>query len=115
QTEGTWRYTLTDGDRVLQAGPLRRRPTASLRRLIEAKNRRCVFPGCRTPSSDCDIDHRIEYQHGGTTTEDNLTPLCRKDHRLKSTGRWTYQPTDDGDYLWTSPLGIKHTKSGRSP
>lgn len=114
QIDGRWSYTVTDGDRVVTTGPLRRRPTASLRRLVEARDRTCVFPGCRMPSVDCDLDHRREYQDGGRTTAENLSPLCRNDHRLKSTGRWRYQRVP-GDHVWISPLGLRYRTTGRPP
>lgn len=114
QVEGRWTYTVSDGDAVVTTGTLRRRPTASLRRLVEARDRTCVFPGCRMPSAERDLDHRVEVQDGGRTTEDNLSPLCRHDHRLKSSRRWSYERTAD-DHLWTSPLGFHHTTSGRPP
>ena len=114
QIGGRWSYTLTDGDHVIGTGPLRRRPPASLRRIVEARDRTCVFPGCRMPSGGCDLDHRVAFRDGGATTEDNLSPLCRHDHRLKSTGRWRYERRPD-DHEWTSPLGLVHTTSGRPP
>lgn len=114
QMDGRWTYTVSDGDTVVTTGTLRRRPTTSLRRLVEARDRTCVFPGCRMPSTDCDLDHRVEVQDGGRTTEDNLSPLCRHDHRLKSTRRWRYERTAD-NHIWTSPLGLRYTTSGRPP
>jgi hypothetical protein len=114
QIGGRWSYTLTDGDHVIGTGPLRRRPPASLRRIVEARDRACVFPGCRMPSGGCDLDHRVAFRDGGATTEDNLSPLCRHDHRLKSTGRWRYERRP-ADHEWTSPLGLVHTTSGRPP
>lgn len=37
------------------------------------------------------------------TTPDNLAPLCRRHHRLKTHGRWTYTMPEPGIYLWRSP------------
>jgi hypothetical protein len=28
---------------------------------------------------------------------------------------WKYERLADGDYLWTSPLGLRYTTSGRPP
>jgi hypothetical protein len=56
-----WRWTLTDPDTGLpvDSGITRRRPSVGLRRSVETRNPTCVFPGCRMPSTDCDLDHRI--------------------------------------------------------
>ena len=109
------RYTVTDGDQPVQSGVTRRRPTASQRRTVTAANPRCVFPGCRMPASDCDLDHRQAWGNGGPTTADNLAPLCRHDHRLKHDHGWNYQPQPNGDHQWTSPLGHTYTTPARAP
>jgi len=89
----------------------RRYPTAIQRRRIEARDPVCVFPGCRTPSTRSDIDHIVAVADGGTTTDENLAPLCRYHHRIKHRYGWTYQRTTDGRYQWTSPTGHTYTKT----
>ncbi|HET7387738.1 MAG TPA: hypothetical protein VFJ19_13860, partial [Nocardioidaceae bacterium] len=42
---------------------------------------------------------------GGETATDNLAQLCRKHHRHKTFGRWSYLMLEPGTYLWTSPHG----------
>ena len=108
--DAEWRYTITDTEtgQHLHDGVTRRRPTASQQRHIESRDRACVFPGCRMPSTDCDIDHTIPYSEGGATCPCNNAPACRHDHRLRDQG-WTYQRLGDGRYQWTSPLGHKYT------
>jgi hypothetical protein len=103
------RHQLTvigENGETIWAGAPRRRPTASQRRQIEVRNPTCVFPGCRMPASDCDIDHHVALEHGGPTQPGNLGPLCRHDHLGKHRG-WTLQQTRPGSYKWTSPL--QHT------
>ena len=64
----------------------------------------CVFPWCSRPARGCDTDHVVPFDGGGTTSTDNLAPLCRRHHRLKTHGRgWTYTVLDAGTYLWSSP------------
>lgn len=110
QGDAEWRFTVTDTDtgRHLHDGVTRRRPTASQRRHIEARDRTCIFPGCRMPSVDCDIDHTTPFSEGGATCPCNNAPGCRHDHRLKDHG-WTYVRLPDGRYQWTSPLGHTYT------
>jgi hypothetical protein len=112
-----WRWTLTHPDtgQVIDNGTTRRRPTAAQRRHVEARNRTCVFPGCRMPAVDCDLDHRRPWADGGPTTERNLAPLCRHNHGTKHRCGWTYRRLPNGDYLWTSRLGHTYTTSGHPP
>ena len=112
-----WRFSVTDTatGRTLHTGVTRRRPTASLRRDIETRNPTCIFPGCRMPSVDCDIDHRQRWADGGPTSHHNCAPLCRHNHRTKDEAGWTYRPLANGDYQWTSRLGHTYTTSGTPP
>ena len=73
-----------------------RRPTAQQRRSVETRHRTCVFPGCRMPSRQCDIDHTQAVADGGETCDCNLAPLCRHDHCIKHQHGWTYQQLPDG-------------------
>jgi len=66
----------------------------------------CVFPYCTRPARRCDHDHIHEHARGGPTCTENLAPLCRHHHRLKTHSRWTYTPIEPGTYLWTSPHGL---------
>jgi hypothetical protein len=97
-------------------GTTRRRPTASQVRKVKTKNRTCVAPGCRNPVVDCDIDHTKTWAETGITNSNDLAALCRHDHCIRHQTGWTYQPLDNGDYLWTSPLGGPgYTTSGNDP
>ncbi len=112
-----WRYTVTDPetDRPLHTGITRRRPTARQRRVVEESSETCVFPGCRVPSTACDLDHTIPISEGGPTTIENLEPLCRHHHGIRYLPGWAYQPLPHGDFQWTTPSGHQYTTSGRSP
>jgi hypothetical protein len=107
----SWRVTVTDQEGgVVHAGVTRRRPAAPLRRLVESRNTSCVFPGCRRPSTSCDLDHRIRVADGGQTYPDQLVPLCRHDHVIRHRYGWTHTPNPDGTHTWTSPLGANYTR-----
>jgi HNH endonuclease len=117
QPNSQWRVTIThpDSGDVLWNGVTKRRPNNTLRRQIEARSPTCVFPGCRMPAADCDLDHTIDHAHGGPTTDENLGPLCRHDHMVKHHGRWKLRRTPNG-YTWTSPLGhTYHTSTDPPP
>jgi hypothetical protein len=83
----------------------RRVPGARLRRWIQLRDRTCAHPCCRAPAATTDIDHRTRWRDGGPTTEANLGPACRHDHRLKDEGGWHAQQAVPGVTVWTSPLG----------
>ena len=66
-------------------------------------NMTCVFPWCTRSARRCDSDHIQPYDSGGTTSSDNIAPLCRRHHRLKTHGGWSYRPLEAGSFLWTQP------------
>ena len=85
-------------------------PTPRIRDHVIARDRTCVFPWCGRNARRCDLDHVTPYDHahpdrGGPTATDNLAPLCRRHHRLKTRGRWRYTMTSPGVFVWTSPHG----------
>ena len=116
QVDGIWRYTVTDPDtgRPLAAGTTRRRPTAVQHREVVARNRTCIFPGCRMPARDCDLDHRIPWVEGGRTRTEDLGPLCRHDHGIRHAARWTYKILPNGEIEWASRLDHIYRTAGSS-
>lgn len=86
------------------AGPGYRVP-AAMRRLIESRDRRCCFTGCRRPVRHCDVDHSVPFHRGGPTCPCNLALLCRRHHRLKQTKGWRIEHLWPGVILWIGPTG----------
>ena len=117
QPGAEWRWTLTDPETglVIDNGITRRRPTVGQRRHVGARHHTCIFPGCRMPAADCDLDHRQPWAEGGRTEVDNLAPLCRHHHRVRHRSGWTHRPLPNGDHVWTSRLGHTYTTSGLPP
>jgi hypothetical protein len=112
QPDAEWRVTVTDPDtgKVVWNGITGRRPTAAQRRYIQARHRTCcVFPGCRMPAVDCDIDHTRRRVDGGRTVKRNLEPLCRRHHLAKDRGGWRLRQPEPGVFEWTSPLGHRYS------
>ena len=121
---GIWRRVVTDplSGTVLDVGRTRYRPPAGLVEHVQTRDRTCARPGCSTPATACDLDHTIEYHAPpaarsaaravrdardtgdaglGTTSHDNLEPLCRRDHRLKTDGGYVLRQRDPGVFEWT--------------
>jgi hypothetical protein len=74
---------------------------AALRRAVIARDGHCQYPGCFRTARWCDVDHKIDWIHGGETKLSNLQLLCRHHHRLKhqkalerSTGHWLGVPSE---------------------
>lgn len=86
------------------------RLTADLARYLTLLYPRCVFPLCSRAAHRCEIDHSREYDHtdptvGGQTAANNLQPLCKAHHQLKSAGGWIDARLADGRILWITPDG----------
>ncbi|GAA3634318.1 HNH endonuclease signature motif containing protein [Microbacterium awajiense] len=84
-------------------------PPADLARLVKWRAGHCMAPGCGKPAAQCEIDHTIAWEHGGTTTEANLAPLCKANHTVKHHGNWTVRQQPGGILEWTSPTGRIYT------
>lgn len=83
----------------------RYRPSADLKRHLQARDQRCRFPGCGMAAWDSDLDHTVDHAFGGETTDANLGALCRRHHVLKHRTPWHVEHLDGGVYSWTSPTG----------
>ena len=114
---GRWTYTVTDPltGSPTASGPIRRRPSSEQRRSVRSRQPTCVFPGCRAPAVDCDVDHTRPWASGGETSEANLAPLCRHDHRVKGEADWRYTCEADGSVTWQSPLGPTYRRRRSRP
>jgi hypothetical protein len=66
---------------------------SSTRRALEARDLRCVWPGCGRPSVWCDGHHVVWWTRGGETSLPNLALLCRPHHRLVHEGGWSLTRT----------------------
>ncbi|MYM19816.1 hypothetical protein GSY69_07500 [Brevibacterium sp. 5221] len=67
----------------------------------------CTVPGCSRMARSCDMDHVAPFDHenparGGPTQLDNLHPLCRRHHRLKTEGALGVERRGDS-FVWTFP------------
>lgn len=87
-------------------------PPPRMAEQVRLRDETCVFPGCGRPARQCDLDHRDAFQDPGDggppgqTSPETLAPLCRRHHRAKTAGAWTYERVDPGTYLWSGPAGV---------
>ncbi|NUU15682.1 DUF222 domain-containing protein, partial [Cellulomonas humilata] len=120
--DATWRRLLTDPTtgQARSVGTQTYRPGADLTRTVIARDVTCTFPGCRQPSTRCEIDHRIPYNHtrrpsdqphDPQTCEANLHSLCKHHHQAKTKGWW--RVTHDrhtGISTWTDRHGLTYAR-----
>jgi hypothetical protein len=78
-----------------------------MRRVVEVLQPHDVFPFGTQTSRACDKDHVVPHRPGarGQTRLENLAPLGRRAHRLKTHGRWRVHSPEPGTYWWRSPHG----------
>ncbi|GAB3714450.1 hypothetical protein GCM10027590_10050 [Nocardiopsis nanhaiensis] len=76
--------TSPKGDRVLDVGRTQRDATGALRDAGLFGHSTCAWPqGCNFPASGSEADHKISFSAGGSTSADNIQPLCSDHNRLK--------------------------------
>lgn len=98
------------------------RPGKVLRQAVVARDGTCQFPHCEHPADHDDLDHIVPFDHDldtetllpgtpGQTRADNLQPLCRRHHLLKTHGGWSVvRDATTGITTWTAPSGRVHTR-----
>ena len=66
-----------------------------------------VFPYGVASARRADKDHVVPYRRGHPqqTRADNLAPLGRRHHRIKTHGGWALRREDDGVYWWRTRHG----------
>lgn len=105
----SWRWVRTDPatGAVRDLTYPRYTPPAALSAYLQVRDDTCRFPGCTRRARRCDIDHRVPWPRGATSTA-NCICLCRQHHRAKHEGGWTVRPIAPDWYEWESPAGFTH-------
>jgi hypothetical protein len=91
----------------------RRFPGAALARWVRARDQTCIAPWCARPAETCDVDHTLDWLHGGPTEAGGLDTLCRHDHRGKHEGGWVHEQPEPGCFVITDPTGTRHHVESR--
>jgi hypothetical protein len=128
----TWQRIVTDPVTGIAADVSRRtyRPGTVLGDLVRVRDATCTFPGCAIPAWRCDLDHVEPFDHSrtrdtpsgngpvsgtgqsggpGQTRADNLHPVCRHHHNLKTHGGWTTtRDPVSGVVTWRARTGHEH-------
>ena len=106
---------ITQPDR-LNLGRSARRANRLQRRALQALHPVCGVDGCETPFQRCHLHHLRPWSEGGTTSLDNLVPLCSRHHHLAHEQHWYLHLDDqrrltitlpDGRTLLRAPPGLQ--------
>jgi len=90
---------------VLSVGRDRYRAPTDLRTFLRVSDETCRFPGCNRSAKRCELDHTVDWVHGGQTAHDNLAHLCPSHHHLKHQTEWRVRQLAGRTLEWTSPGG----------
>ena len=93
----------TDGE-PLNVGRKSRNISAPLRRLLQARDKGCRFPGCCNKRY-IDAHHIKHWANGGETKPANLVSLCRFHHRAVHEGGFDVRVLEDGALRFVRPDG----------
>ena len=93
---------------VLESAPTKYYIPAALKRMVEARHPFCSVPWCAVPARVCEKDHIEPFNHkdpenGGLTVMENLHPLCKRHHQLKTQKRLRVDRMDDGSLACVFP------------
>jgi len=117
---GTWRRLVTDPTTgtVLDVGRTRYTPPPDMSELVRFRDLECVHPGCSASAWTCELDHTVPFRpnslEGGATSVDNLAPLSKGCHQLKTHGGFTVRRSGFGEYEWRTPTGHVYRAPVRS-
>jgi hypothetical protein len=92
-----------DGE-PLSVGRKTRTVPPSIRRALQARDRRCRFPGCEN-GRFLDAHHIQHWSRGGETKLANLVLLCRRHHRYLHEGGYSLVALAEGELEVRDPWG----------
>lgn len=81
---------------------------ARLREAVRLIHPADVFPYAANLTRRMDLDHAQPYAEGGATSVDNLGPLTRTHHRIKTHAGWQVRHPFPGIVVWRDPYGAHY-------
>jgi hypothetical protein len=121
---GTWHLTLPDGRRLvvkLEPVPVfgcdhrheshSYQPNATLRHLVQVRDRECTFPTCSRHARESDFEHAVPYHRGGRTCTCNAGARSRQCHQVKQSKGWHVTQPRPGWHQWQTPSGRTYTQA----
>jgi hypothetical protein len=81
---------------------------ARLREAVHLIHPADVFPFAANTTRRMDLDHAVPHAEGGSTSVDNLAPLTRTHHRIKTHAGWQVRHPFPGIVIWRDPYGAHY-------
>jgi hypothetical protein len=97
------RVLLGSDSEVIDVGRSKRVISASQRRVLNARDKGCRFPGCDRPATWTSGHHLVHWIRGGPTELENLVLLCYRHHWMVHEGQWQLVKTHEGNILAVPP------------
>jgi hypothetical protein len=85
-----------------------------MRRALEARDRRCCFPGCENRRF-LHAHHIRHWADGGETKLDNLVLLCARHHRFVHEAGYSIRACGGGELEFSDPWGARIANAPRPP
>ena len=98
----------------LSVGRKTRTVPLGIRRALEARDRRCRYPGC-THARWLDAHHIVHWSDGGETSLENLVLLCSHHHKLLHDGGFQILTREDDGHFFAHPDGSPIVLNRRIP
>ncbi|MEX1093994.1 MAG: DUF222 domain-containing protein, partial [Acidimicrobiia bacterium] len=108
------RVVFGPGSVPLDVGRAKRFVTPAMRKAVDARDLRCVFPGCDRPAHWCDAHHIVHWIDGGETCVMNLVLLCRHHHTLIHDHGWRLEG-EPGSLRFYRPDGTEWSETLPDP
>ncbi len=96
---------------VIDAGRAKRVVGGGTRRLLEARDQHCRWPGCERQASLTAAHHILHWAQGGKTDLSNLILLCQHHHWMVHEGGWRLSLAADGSVISVPPDTDFHAPS----
>jgi hypothetical protein len=97
------RILLDSDSMVIDVGRAKRVISAAQRKVLNARDQHCVWPGCDRPASWAAGHHLEHWIHGGGTDLPNLALLCYRHHWNVHEGGWQLVRTETGKFMTIAP------------
>jgi uncharacterized protein DUF222/HNH endonuclease len=108
------RILLGSDSTVIDVGRAKRVVSGPMRKALNARDSRCIWPGCDRHASWTSAHHVVHWIHGGSTDLSNLVLLCYRHHWMVHEGGWQLVRADDSRML-TVPPQTGFERNARAP
>ena len=107
--ESSWYRMLTDEHgHMVELSTKSYRPTKPIWRDVVARHTTCYRRNCDKPATLSELDHKVKWPKGPTSNK-NLGPACKPDHKGKHADGFSLEQNPDGTLTFNTRAGFAHT------